>query len=98
MNKNIRNIIAVLAIVGFGALIYISNSKQDQQAANPATGQPAQGRAIVEVTVPALEGEAVLGQLAFVAKCASCHGENAVGASGRRAAACAQNLRAIAPR
>lgn len=82
MNKNIRNIIAVLAIVGFGALIYISNSKQDQQAANPATGLPAQGRAIVEVTVPALEGKAVLGQLAFVAKCASCHGENAVGQVG----------------
>lgn len=82
MNKNIRNMIAVLAVAGFGAWIYTSNSKKDQQAAASATGDPAQGRAIVEVTVPEFEGKAVLGQLAFVAKCASCHGENAVGQVG----------------
>ena len=82
MNNNIRITMAVLAIAGFGALIYISNIKQDQQAATPATAEPAPGRAIVEVTVPELEGKAVLGQMAFVAKCASCHGVNAVGQVG----------------
>ena len=82
MNKNIRNMIAVLAVAGFGAWIYTSNSKQDQQAAARSAGDAAQGRAIVEVTVPEFEGKAVLGQLAFVAKCASCHGENAVGQVG----------------
>jgi len=82
LNKTIRNAIAVLAIAGFGALIYSSNNKQNMQAAAPAAGKPAQGRAIVEVTVPALKGKEVVGQLAYVAKCASCHGDNAVGQMG----------------
>lgn len=80
MDKNLRIGIAVLALVGFGALIYSSNSKQAQQAAAPQ--DPAGGRAIVEVKVPEFMGKAVLGQLAYVAKCASCHGENAVGQVG----------------
>lgn len=82
MNKNMRGMVAVLAIAGFGALIYTSSNTPEQQAVNPATADPASGRAIVEVTVPTLEGKAVLGKLAFVAKCASCHGENAVGQVG----------------
>lgn len=82
MNKNMRGMVAVLAIAGFGALIYTSSNTPEQQVVNPATADPASGRAIVEVTVPTLEGKAVLGKLAFVAKCASCHGENAVGQVG----------------
>ncbi len=79
MNKNLRSGIAVLAVAGFGALIYTSYNKPQVV---PATGDVAKGRAIVEVTVPELEGKAALGQVAFVAKCASCHGENAVGQVG----------------
>lgn len=82
MNKNMRGMVAVLAISGFGALIYTSSNTPEQQVVNPATADPASGRSIVEVTVPTLEGKAVLGKLAFVAKCASCHGENAVGQVG----------------
>lgn len=82
MNKNMRGMVAVLAIAGFGALIYTSSNTPEQQVVNPATADPASGRAIVEVTVPTLEGKAVLGKLAFVAKCASCHGEDAVGQVG----------------
>lgn len=82
MNKNMRGMVAVVAIAGFGALIYTSSNTPEQQVVNPATADPASGRAIVEVTVPTLEGKAVLGKLAFVAKCASCHGENAVGQVG----------------
>lgn len=79
MDKNLRGGIAVLAVAGFGALIYTSYSKPEVA---PVTGDAPTGRAIVEVTVPELEGKAMLGQVAFVAKCASCHGENAVGQVG----------------
>jgi len=80
MNKNLRIGIAVLALAGFGALIYSSSSEQARQVAAAPT--PAGGRAIVEVKVPEFTGEAVLGQLAYVAKCAACHGDNAVGQVG----------------
>lgn len=82
MNRTIRGAIGGLALAGFGALIYSSYDKPTQQAAAPIPDQAAQGRAIVEVIVPDLEGKAVLGQMAFVAKCAACHGENAVGQVG----------------
>lgn len=42
----------------------------------------AAGAAIVEVRVPALEGEAAQGELAFTAKCAACHGRYAGGIEG----------------
>ena len=81
MDKNIRNAIAVLALAGFGALIYSSYGKSPKLAKAPAAGATT-GRAIVEVEVPELKGKAVLGKMAFEAKCASCHGENAVGQVG----------------
>ncbi len=40
------------------------------------------GGAMAEVRVPALEGLAQMGALAFRAKCASCHGERAEGRRG----------------
>jgi mono/diheme cytochrome c family protein len=40
------------------------------------------GAAIVEVQVPVLEGDAALGELAFTAKCAACHGKHAGGING----------------
>ncbi len=79
MNKNLSSGIAVLAVAGFGALIYTSYNKPE---AVLAASEVPTGRAIVEITVPDLAGKAVLGQMAFVAKCASCHGENAVGQVG----------------
>lgn len=82
MNRIIRGGIAGVALVGLGALIYSSYDKPVQQVAASVTEQAAQGRAIVEVSVPEFEGKAVLGQMAFVAKCAACHGENAVGQVG----------------
>jgi len=78
MKNNMRLGIAVLALAGFGVLIY-SNYKTPDQMAAPATGDLPEGRAIVRVTVPELTGQAAIGKLAFNAKCASCHGENAVG-------------------
>ncbi len=81
MNNNMRLGIAVLALAGFGALIY-SNYKSPEQMADPATGDAPAGRAIVQVTVPELTGQAAIGKLAFNAKCATCHGDNAVGQVG----------------
>ena len=81
MNKNLRSSIAVLALAGLGALIY-SNYNASKQMASPAVGDAPTGRAIVQVTVPELTGQAAIGKLAFNAKCASCHGENAVGQVG----------------
>ncbi|MEE4010581.1 cytochrome c [Roseibium sp. FZY0029] len=40
------------------------------------------GAALVEVQVPALEGEALAGETLFRENCASCHGENAGGREG----------------
>ena len=79
MNNNLRGGIAVLAVADFGALIYTSYGKSEVAR---TTNEAPTGRAIVEVTVPKLQGKAMLGQVAFVAKCASCHGENAVGLVG----------------
>jgi len=82
MNTKYRQGIAVLALVGFGALIYASYSDKTQQTANTAGDSPQIGRAIVEITVPDLQGKAILGQVAYDAKCASCHGKDAVGQVG----------------
>ncbi|MGX1497998.1 mono/diheme cytochrome c family protein [Labrenzia sp. MBR-25] len=42
----------------------------------------ASGAALVEVQVPALEGDALAGQALYRKSCASCHGENAGGRDG----------------
>lgn len=81
MAPNIKRAIAALALAGFGALAYTSYSKQAEVVV-PANGTSPAGRAIVAITVPDLQGEAIIGQRAYVAKCAACHGENAVGQVG----------------
>ncbi len=81
MNNNVRLGIAVLALAGFGALIY-NNYKTPEQVAAPVTEDGPAGRAMVQVKVPELTGQAAVGKLAFDAKCASCHGENAAGQVG----------------
>ncbi|MDZ4095796.1 MAG: cytochrome c [Paracoccaceae bacterium] len=43
----------------------------------------ADGAPIVQVQVPTLSGDAVIGALGFQAKCAACHGENASGIEGK---------------
>ncbi|WP_457650291.1 c-type cytochrome [Profundibacter sp.] len=81
MNNNMRLGIAILALAGFGVLIY-NNYKSPDKVAAPAMGGTPAGRAIVQVSVPELTGQAAIGKLAFNAKCATCHGENAVGQVG----------------
>ncbi|MEC7765092.1 MAG: cytochrome c [Pseudomonadota bacterium] len=82
MNKTLM--LAALAIVVAGGL-YVAlrpdTSAPDEQtnlAADPAEGDP-----IVAVTVPGtLTSDAQMGETAFNAVCADCHGENAQGKMG----------------
>jgi len=49
----------------------------------PVTGKTGAGAPIVKVKLPdALSANAQIGERAFEAKCASCHGKNAVGQNG----------------
>lgn len=82
MSKIVGGVIGVVAVVGLGMFFYSNGGEQSQPVVTATTDQATQGRAIVEVTVPEFEGKAVLGQMAFVAKCAACHGVNAVGQVG----------------
>lgn len=82
MNKTLM--LAALAIVVAGGL-YVA-LRPDTSAPDEQTNQvadPAQGDPIVAVTVPdTLTSNAQMGETAFNAVCADCHGENAQGKMG----------------
>ena len=69
-------LVAALAIGG----VYIATQYMGTPSKQP--GQPAENQPIVAVTVPALSGPAKIGEVAFNAKCAACHGTNAAGREG----------------
>lgn len=75
MNKMlVAGLIAGAAIVGY---VLLNGSTETSQTAQ------VQGSAIVEVALPeTFSQNAQVGELAFVAKCSSCHGVNAVGQEG----------------
>jgi len=69
-------VVAALAITGF----YVTTQKREVKTGeqdNPTYKAP-----LVSVTVPVLGGAAKIGETAFNAKCASCHGANAAGQDG----------------
>ncbi len=78
MNKLFPAAAAALLVAG-GAFYFIAGrGEETSTAAEPAPGEP-----IVEVAIPAaLSPEAEMGQRAFAATCAACHGENAAGKMG----------------
>ena len=65
----------VIATVIFGVVWSQLNQPEPVEEATD-------GGAIVEVTVPELSGEALVGEQIFNAKCAACHGDNAAGRIG----------------
>ena len=69
-----------IVVAGLGVLAYWWQSgPQDPPAAGPVTP----GGAIVTVALPAsFSPNAAVGQTIYTAKCADCHGENAVGRDG----------------
>lgn len=76
MNKIIPAIAVAAAIAG-GAY-YLSRAPEPADAAAPAAGAP-----LVAITLPdSLSPAAMMGQRAFDATCAACHGQNATGKMG----------------
>lgn len=74
--KSTYSIIAV-AIIAVGGYIYMGNQTP------PVKTPVANGnRAMVEVAVPTFSSDETIGENAFNAKCAACHGANAAGQAG----------------
>ena len=68
-----------LGLVALGGLAYLALPAQT----DTANAAPAEGDPIVEITLPdTLSPTAQMGQRAFNAVCADCHGENATGKLG----------------
>ena len=71
-----------LTAVGLAALAFLMVSLQSETATNQSV-KSNRGSALADVLVPTtLTQNATVGQLAYEAKCASCHGENAEGQDG----------------
>jgi cytochrome c len=71
-----------LAIFGW-QLLQPAPANQGHSMAPPDTTGIVQGAPMAQVSLPtALSQEAEIGKRAFEAKCAACHGENAVGQNG----------------
>jgi len=77
-HKNTYTVLAA-AILALGG--YIVWSQQSVDVAANAQTSGAQ-KPLVNVSVPALTGPAKIGETAFNAKCAACHGTNAAGNDG----------------
>ncbi|QOL82806.1 c-type cytochrome [Pseudooceanicola spongiae] len=76
MNKIIPALVAAIAVMG-GAY-YVTKPSEQTVADSPVQGEP-----LVAITLPAdLSPEAKMGQRAFDATCAECHGQNATGKMG----------------
>ncbi|MFB9150540.1 c-type cytochrome [Roseovarius ramblicola] len=78
--------IAAVLAVGVGALVWqgMRPGPEGHSMTSPDTSGIADGAAIVKVSVPdELSSEDRMGERAFNAKCAACHGANAAGREGR---------------
>lgn len=79
MNKFIPLALVAVVVAG-GAYVALRPAEPQQTAAAPT---PAEGAPIVEVALPeTLSPQARIGETAFNAVCAACHGENAAGKQG----------------
>lgn len=70
------------AAVAAQALYFALSPAAPPEAPAPAAEALPEGAAMVAVRVPALDGAAAIGQRAFAAKCAACHGPDAGGRQG----------------
>lgn len=86
MNRTLLVIVAVFLVGGFA--VYWNATQRSSQGAEhsmvpPDTSNLAEGAPIVEVALPAeLSDKAQIGERAFEAKCAECHGTSAAGQNG----------------
>jgi len=72
-----NRIIVAGTVIAVAAILIWRFALQPAPQETTAAGVP-----LVEVTVPALSGEASAGEALFNANCASCHGKNAAGQDG----------------
>ncbi len=78
----------VVGVIGYAALtgdkagIPQEAAMETQAGSSPEQSSAVRGAAMVQVSVPALEGAALIGERVFNAKCAVCHGRNAAGQQG----------------
>ncbi|PPB81594.1 cytochrome c [Albidovulum inexpectatum] len=78
----IMAIAGAVAAIGIIAL-YATTTRVDTAKDNVAKASPAMpGEALVRVTVPNLTEDERIGEAAFNARCAQCHGPNAAGRNG----------------
>ena len=74
-----RKVMIFGALAGVAALGFVLwPAEKPAKDDLPATA----GAALVKVIVPDLDGAAVLGERAYLARCAQCHGANAAGQDG----------------
>ena len=83
MNKQILGAVILAAVIGGGFAVYSLRlgTPTPIDGANRPSSLP-QGAALVEVTPTTLSGDAIMGETAFNAKCAACHGKNGAGRNG----------------
>jgi len=78
-----KAIIAIGAIVIAGGLAYTMRPAADHSVQAPAGSEASGYAALAKVLVPdVLSQNAQIGERAFVANCAACHGANAAGQDG----------------
>lgn len=75
--KPLLAILAIAIFAAIGAYMYFAGTKTTQVLTDTA-----KALAMVAVNVPDITGAAILGETAFNAKCAACHGANAAGRLG----------------
>jgi mono/diheme cytochrome c family protein len=76
-------VVGLAAALGLGAYFYTTTGDQPVEvAATDAKDGAAPRRALAQVIVPELSGNAAIGEKVFNAKCSECHGKNASGIDG----------------
>ena len=76
-----RNLILAAGALGLSVAAFLTFGATDRSPPRPDA--PPEGAPIVQVALPAtLSPQATMGQRAFNAVCASCHGENGAGRAG----------------
>jgi mono/diheme cytochrome c family protein len=82
MNKQLGLMIAVAAFAGAGLFLW-SNSNDGMQPGRQPDATTPLGAAMAKVSLPdSLSEQAEIGERAFNAACAECHGDNATGRQG----------------
>jgi mono/diheme cytochrome c family protein len=79
----ISMVVGLVAVLSLAGYFYTTTRDQPVEVtATGATDAAAPRRALAQVVVPELSGNAAIGEKVFNAKCSACHGKNASGIDG----------------